>query len=135
MQCIFYASLGFFLFFFGYLLNETILLDHFFSYQEIALTTKLGLVTTISFLLTAIISALFLVLVVERAKKCLDFSATVHIFHLLGCIFYGGFPTLWLWWLLQGVSLLIMTVLGEYMCWQRELREIPLRRVPNILDL
>jgi len=69
MQCIFYASLGFFLFFFGYLLNETILLDHFFSYQEIALTTKLGLVTTISFLLTAIISALFLVLVVERAKK------------------------------------------------------------------
>jgi hypothetical protein len=47
--------------------------------------------------------------VVERAKKCLDFAATIHLFHFLGCLVYAGFPTAWLWWLLMLFSLLCMT--------------------------
>lgn len=54
-------------------------------------------------------SAIFLVTVVERAKKCLDFAATIHLFHFLGCLVYAGFPTAWLWWLLMLFSLLCMT--------------------------
>jgi len=67
--------------------------------------------------------------VVERAKKCLDFAATMHIIHLVVCMCYSGFPTNWLWWLLMLTTMVITAVLGEYLCWRREMREIPLSSV------
>src|SRR5690606_30431592 len=69
----------------------------------------------------------FLMYVVERAKKCLDFSSTMHIFHLLGCIVYSRrFPDRWEWWVINIVTLILTAVLGEFLCQRKELREIPL---------
>jgi protein SYS1 len=61
--------------------------------------------------------------VVERAKKVLDFSCTLHAFHLFITVLVGV-PTQWTWWILMGVSLLVMTLLGEFLCMRKELREI-----------
>ena len=67
--------------------------------------------------------------VVERAKKCLDFAATAHILHFLGTIIYNQtFPASWTWWIVNVICLIIMSVLGEYLCMNRELQEIPLTR-------
>jgi hypothetical protein len=64
--------------------------------------------------------------VVERAKKCLDFTATFHLMHLFFCWQHGGFPSSWEWWTANGVALVGTALLGEYLCMQRELQDIPL---------
>jgi hypothetical protein len=139
MQSLFYCSMGFFLFFFGFLLGVPIFLDQIFSASAVGLNDAPSVVVLLSFAFTSITwypppshstpfrpipskclrahamcaltthSAIFLVTVVERAKKCLDFAATIHIFHFIGCIVYAGFPTAWLWWLLMLFSLVCMT--------------------------
>lgn len=73
-------------------------------------------------------SAGYLLFLIERAKKCLDFSTTLHIIHLFICIIYGGWPYSMTWWLVNGTGIAIMALLGEYLCIKRELREIPITR-------
>lgn len=70
----------------------------------------------------------YLVFVVERAKKCLDFSATLCIIHIFICIIYGGWPSSLTWWVVNISGLAVMALLGEYLCIKRELREIPITR-------
>ncbi|CAI0386849.1 unnamed protein product [Linum tenue] len=65
---------------------------------------------------------------IERAKKCLDFSATVYIIHLFICLIYGGWPSSLTWWVVNLTGLAVMALLGEYLCIRRELREIPITR-------
>ncbi|KAH9615447.1 hypothetical protein KSS87_021362 [Heliosperma pusillum] len=70
----------------------------------------------------------FLVYIIERAKKCLDFSATIYIVHLFICIMYGGWPSSFTWWIVNIAGLAIMALLGEYLCIRRELQDIPINR-------
>ena len=74
-------------------------------------------------------SAGFMLYVVERAKKCLDFAATLYIIHLFICIVYGGWPASVTWWVVNITGLAIMALLGEYLCIRRELKEIPISRL------
>ena len=100
----------------------------------------------------------FLCVVIGRAKKCLDFTATVYFVHFVNCTVYSGFPSGVAWWALTTCSIVVMAMLGwvyqyfpraftacitpganlfsvfrlfhrECLCFQRELREIPLSRV------
>jgi len=76
-----------------------------------------------------------LVVIVERAKKCLDFVATLFVLHIVLCSLYSGFPTQLWWWLSLFGSALVMTLLGEYLCMRHEMREIRLSatRGPSIV--
>jgi len=84
--------------------------------------------TTRHILLLAAVTrrALALVVLVGRAKQCLDFAATVHAVHLVVCIAYGGWPGSFYWWAVAVTSLIVMAVLGEYLCMKRELAPIAL---------
>ena len=69
--------------------------------------------------------SLCLCLIVERAKKCLDFTATFYIFHLFSCIWYNQqFPRSWQWWILTILAASIMTTIGEQLCMYVELQDI-----------
>uniref|UniRef100_A0A914DG55 Uncharacterized protein n=1 Tax=Acrobeloides nanus TaxID=290746 RepID=A0A914DG55_9BILA len=82
---------------------------------------------TIIQLLSAIISAYAISHIIQRAKQCLDFTCTFHFWHLVLTSFYNGFiPTSITWWLLQLVSIIVCTVLGEYWCMKKETLDIPL---------
>lgn len=70
--------------------------------------------------------ALALCIIIERAKKCLDFAFTFHFVHFVGCWCHSGFPSCWEWWMANSASLIAMALLGEYLCMKRELQEIPL---------
>ena len=70
--------------------------------------------------------AFLLTIIVEKSKKCLDFSVTYTTIHLLLCTIYNGFPASWDWWILNVLGMIIMTVLGEFLCSRLELKEIPL---------
>lgn len=72
---------------------------------------------------------------IERAKKCPDFSATLYIIHLLLCILYGGFPSSFTWWVVNATGLAIMAFLSEHLCIKRELREIPITRYRSSKNL
>lgn len=77
-------------------------------------------------LLNAALGALYLSVVVERAKKCLDFAATLFALHLALCCAFRGWPRAGAWWGVNGASLVLMAVLGEWLCVRKEMREIPL---------
>ena len=68
-------------------------------------------------------------MVVERSKKCLDFTATVYILHAVVTVAFGGFPRSATWWLTEGLAMLAMVLLGEFLCSRREMRDIVLPTV------
>jgi hypothetical protein len=64
---------------------------------------------------------------VERAKKCLDFASTVYLLHLFFVWGAGGsFPLSLVWWGTNVGGLLLMALLGEWLCVRREMADIPL---------
>jgi protein SYS1 len=67
-----------------------------------------------------------LAVIVEKSKKCLDFSATLFLLHLFISTFYGGFPVRLDWWVVHIAATILMILLGEYLCSRRELDDIPL---------
>lgn len=62
----------------------------------------------------------------ERAKKCLDFAATLYLLHLLIVSVSSHFPTSITWWATNVVGFIITAFLGEFLCIQRELQDIPI---------
>lgn len=102
-------------------------LNYFFDYSTLTTSTFTGWLTIVGFLLNALAGAGYLLFVVERAKKCLDFAATMYIIHLFLCLLYGGLPSSITWWVVNGIGVVVMALLGEWLCIRRELREIPMR--------
>ncbi|KAL8256745.1 hypothetical protein R6Q59_028800 [Mikania micrantha] len=129
IQCLYYLTLGFFMTVLVGTRVSRISLVYFFDYATITLSTITGWCVIASFILSSIAGAGFLLYLIERAKKCLDFSATLYIIHLGLCVLYGGWPSSITWWVVNGTGLAIMALLGEYLCIKyRELREIPISR-------
>ena len=86
----------------------------------------------ITFFLNALGSAAAIRLIVQRAKKCLDFSATVYFIHFLAvAVFSGSIPRSFVWWLCTIVNLSATALLSEWLCLQQELKEIPLTSIPR----
>ena len=72
-------------------------LGNFFSSSAMSISFAGGWIAIIAFFLNALAGSFFLCLVVERAKKCLDFTTTAHLLHLCFCVMYDGFPASWEW--------------------------------------
>ncbi|KAI3777806.1 hypothetical protein L1987_47609 [Smallanthus sonchifolius] len=129
IQCLYYLTLGVFMTVLVGTRVSRMSLVYFFDYATITLSTVTGWCVIASFVLSSIAGAGFLLYWIERAKKCLDFSATLYIIHLCICVLYGGWPSSITWWVVNGTGLAIMALLGEYLCIKRELREIPISRL------
>ncbi|NWX18386.1 SYS1 protein, partial [Glaucidium brasilianum] len=95
-------------------------------------STPPGRLSMMAFILNALTCALALLYFIRRGKQCLDFTVTVHFFHLLGCWIYNShFPSTLTWWLVHIVCTALMAAIGEYLCMRIELREIPLNSAPK----
>lgn len=107
-----------------------LLLHRFRGYQPLlsdVFFTQVTLSSTAVQLISSIACAAALPQVVQRGKQCLDFTCTLHFWHLVFVIFNSGnIPAQISWWLLQLFSIGLCTVLGEYLCLTVETREIPL---------
>merc|ERR1719502_1782140 len=97
-------------------------LSQLFRYQAYKWYSPLAF----SMWVTSLFMAVTLRFVVERVKKCLDFVATYHIFHLFITWLSTGFPVTFQWWLVNIVAAVVAVVLGEYVCMQAEMKEIKL---------
>jgi len=136
MQTFYYLFMGVVLWILDLLSgNIESIMDQMFLFKLMEFTSLVGGLTIIASFLTSIAGSFFLIYIVERSKKCLDFTATVYILHAIACIIYSKqFPNSWTWWGINLLSLVIMAVLGEYLCMRRELRAIPLKSA-NIANL
>lgn len=128
LQCLYYITLGLFMSIFVGTRVSRMSLVYLFDYATVTASTVTGRCVIGSFLISALAGAIYMVYLIERAKKCLDFSATVYIIHLFICIMYGGWPSSITWWVVNATGIAVMALLGEYLCVRRELREIPITR-------
>lgn len=88
--------------------------------------------TLASFLCHCSCSALGLWFFIRRGKQCLDFTVTVHFFHMIGCWIYNAhLPAALSWWLVNIACMALMAVIGEYLCMRTELRAIPVNTGPK----
>lgn len=72
-------------------------------------------------------SALAIVYLVGRYKQCLDFSFTVHLYHFFACWIYNSqVANVFNWYMIQFLSIVIMTILSEHLSKKIELQNIPL---------
>lgn len=126
LQCLFYLSLGLLLWLLVGPYAMRVTLQHFFDSSWVNFRSFGGWMVSLSNVINALAAALYLMFVVERAKKCLDFAATIYVLHLLAVSLGNGFPRASPWWLVNGVAFVICAVLGEWLCVQRELQEIPI---------
>ncbi|MGH0157005.1 UNVERIFIED_CONTAM: hypothetical protein FKN15_040193 [Acipenser sinensis] len=95
-------------------------------------STPQGRLSMMAFILNSLTCALGLWFFVRRGKKCLDFTVTIHFFHLIGCWIYNArFPGALSWWLVNVVCMALMAVIGEYLCMRTELRAIPVNTGPK----
>ncbi|XP_061338528.1 uncharacterized protein LOC133285337 [Gastrolobium bilobum] len=128
IQCLYYITLGLFLSILVGTHVSRMSLVYFFDFVTITTSTLTGWCVIASFFFTSIAGAVYMLYLIERAKKCLDFSATLYIVHLFICIVYGGWPSSITWWIVNVIGIAVMALLGEYLCIRRELREIPITR-------
>ncbi|XP_007882582.1 protein SYS1 homolog [Callorhinchus milii] len=132
MQCIYYSFLGIWLALVDSLVHNNRSLDQVFSYEVLGFSTAQGRLSMMAFVLNSLTCALGLWYFIRRGKQCLDFTVTVHIFHLVACCFYNWhFPTVLSWWLVNIVCIALMAVIGEYLCMRTELRAIPVNTGPK----
>lgn len=108
-------------------------LDHIFNYQFLQFKQIHGRLLMGAYVLNALTGALGLWTVVKRTKQCWDFTATAHILHLFFCWVYNGwFPNTLSWWLVNIICIIIMTVLGEFLCMRSEMKAIPIGMGPRV---
>jgi len=100
--------------------------DRIFTAKYLDVWSAIGWVDNAAILISSILGSILLVFIVEKSKKCLDFSVTLFLIHILICSIYGGFPLTWDWWIIHILGMIVMVVLGEYLCSKRELSDIPL---------
>ncbi|KAK9820508.1 hypothetical protein WJX72_011107 [[Myrmecia] bisecta] len=126
VQCLHYLSLGVFLWllcgpYVGHLTLQQLFVSNFTSFHSFV-----GWMAVLASLVNSLASAVYLMFVVERAKKCLDFAATIYIIHLACCCIYKGFPTSVDWWAVNITAMIVTALLGEFLCMHREMQDIPI---------
>ncbi|XP_077212258.1 uncharacterized protein LOC143858777 isoform X2 [Tasmannia lanceolata] len=129
LQCLYYLTLGLFLsILVGFRVSRMSLI-YFFDYSALNASTITGRCTISSCLLSSVAGAGYMLYLIERSIKCLDFSATLYTIHLFICILYGGWPSSVTWWVVNGTGFAVTVLLGERLCRNHELREIPKTRL------
>ncbi|XP_054783560.1 uncharacterized protein LOC129290702 [Prosopis cineraria] len=128
LQCLYYITLGLFLAILVGTRVSWLSLVYFFDYATITTSTVSGWCVIASLLLSSVAGAAYMLFFIERAKKCLDFSATLYIIHIFIYIVYGGWPSSITRWIVNGTGIAMTALLGEYLCIRRELQDIPITR-------
>lgn len=126
LQSFHYAVLGLIFQMNHVLFATTITTDRIFTAKFLDIWSAMGWIDNGAVLMSSFTGSLLLAFIVEKSKKCLDFSVTLFLIHILLCSIYGGFPATWDWWIIHILGMIMMVVLGEYFCSKRELSDIPL---------
>mmetsp|Transcript_32279 Transcript_32279/g.75912 ORF Transcript_32279/g.75912 Transcript_32279/m.75912 type:complete len:161 (-) Transcript_32279:229-711(-) len=127
LQCFHYLFLGLLFEINHVLYGRSVTVDRIFTDEHLAIGQRAGWPDALAvFVSYAGIGSFLMAIIVEKSKKCLDFSVTLFVVHLLIVCVYDGFPSTWDWWIVHVISVVAMVLLGEYLCARREMEDIPL---------
>lgn len=127
MQSIYYLTLGLLTAMFLAIAGFHPHLRYIFDWQSVHFRSTDYQITMFTHILNSLFGALSLWYIVQRAKQCLDYTCTLHVFHFIACWIYTGyFPASVTWWLIQIVCIVLMVVVGEYLCFRTAIKDIPL---------
>ncbi|CAG8667179.1 5398_t:CDS:2, partial [Dentiscutata erythropus] len=125
LQALYYTSISIITLFTLLLTGNDITLDHLLDYREFRADTVLGWTIGFAWIANSVVGIYLLVRVVQRARLVLDFSLTLHFFHLVITSYYSGqIPTTFIWWALNVVTCCIMIFGGELYCMRKEMEPI-----------
>eukprot|EP00457_Paulinella_chromatophora_P018825 gb/GEZN01020262.1/.p2 GENE.gb/GEZN01020262.1/~~gb/GEZN01020262.1/.p2 ORF type:complete len:174 (+),score=15.85 gb/GEZN01020262.1/:75-596(+) len=133
LQCGFYLITGAAALVTTTVLLEPLGLEMLLTPANINLHTRSGWCPVIALVLAAPACSLLLYKIVNRAKEVLDFTCTCYLIHICCCWIYSELPTSLDWWLVNAVTCVGTVLLAEYMCIQREMRDIILGETPEEL--
>mmetsp|Transcript_21182 Transcript_21182/g.35537 ORF Transcript_21182/g.35537 Transcript_21182/m.35537 type:complete len:116 (+) Transcript_21182:66-413(+) len=88
MQCFHYLAMGTLLGIFHAIFDINVSLDHFFTPRFVNFVSLVGMVETLTILLSSLAGSYLLSIIVEKAKKCVDFTFTFYFIHTIICCFY-----------------------------------------------
>lgn len=95
--------------------------------QHATNTTTLFYALLLSYLLTIPCISAFVLVIIGRAKKCLDYVATIYILHyILCCVISGNIPSTIEYYVINITACVCTVFLSEYLCIQKELKAINL---------
>ena len=80
----------------------------------------------LSLFFTYIFMIAVFVLLVDKAKNILDFVLTNFFIHLILCTINSGFPSKFIWWIIQIIVLTLVTLISEFIALKIEQQEIKL---------
>ncbi|KAL3799190.1 hypothetical protein ACHAW5_005467 [Stephanodiscus triporus] len=127
LQCFHYLVLGCIFQMNHVLFATSVTIDRIFTDEYLDVWSALGWIDNAAVLTSSFVGSLLLAVIVEKSKKCLDFSVTLFVIHVVLCSVYSrGLPATWDWWIVHFAGMIMMVVLGEYFCSKRELSDIPL---------
>ncbi|GAU95602.1 hypothetical protein RvY_07195 [Ramazzottius varieornatus] len=127
VQAVFYVSATTFLAIGSHFLQFPLSLRYVFDPARTNISSSDGKWLIAMYFLNALILAFVLSVLVRRSKLCLDFVITCQLLHLISCWCYTSFfPSSVSWWLVQVMSAIVATFLGEYLCLRVEMEAIPL---------
>lgn len=104
-----------------------------FSPDAFILSQNYSFITIMANFINIIFVVLTLAYIVEKANKCLDFTLTVFILHLLFTWIIYKFPNHLNWWIAHGVIITVTVLAAEFFCLKLETAEIKLS-VNHILE-
>mmetsp|Transcript_88411 Transcript_88411/g.143141 ORF Transcript_88411/g.143141 Transcript_88411/m.143141 type:complete len:155 (+) Transcript_88411:188-652(+) len=130
MQALHYLGLGVAYVLMDSLMGVPLSLDQFFGDDIFAdgMGNRRAWATVFGAFIAAFLNTAALYVVVQRAKKCLDFGITLYVWHIVLCVVYNGLPGAWEWWVSTIGSCVATILLGEYVCARREMRDITIVR-------
>ncbi|EER13530.1 Protein SYS1, putative [Perkinsus marinus ATCC 50983] len=127
MQACYYLLLVSGVCIFNQLCGVPVALNRLFRDDNMGFADTESSILTIVLVTMSPLMSIILTYVVERAKKCLDFVVTYHMWHLVStCLQLGRLPSYFSWWMWHVTAATITVLLGEYLCMQLESREISL---------
>ncbi|CAB4374498.1 unnamed protein product [Rhizophagus irregularis] len=127
LQTLYYTSISIITLFTLLITGTDITLDHLLDYREFRADTVLGWTIGFAWIANSVVGIFILVRLIQRARLVLDFSLTLHFFHLLITTYYSGHvPTTFIWWALNVTTCCIMIFGGEIYCMRKEMEPIPL---------
>lgn len=95
-----------------------------FDWHSVRYDTTIGWTISMLWLIDTVFSVLAMTVIVGRSKLALDFTLTLHVINLIiSTVYTRAIPTNGLWWLIQGTSTVLMTILGTWTSQWRELRK------------
>ncbi|KAG9305447.1 hypothetical protein G9A89_021165 [Geosiphon pyriformis] len=133
LQTLYYSSISIIILFTLLITGNDISLDHLLNYREFRGDTVFGWTLAFAWIANSVVGIYLLLRVVERAKQVLDFTLTLHFFHLLITSYYSGhIPTTIIWWAINIINCCIMIFGGELYCMRKEMEPIMLTSDGNV---